>query len=73
MKELPLRPHDATCGQVFGEQTCVTVVRKLKGPARKTTDRKEQCGKDASYTLQIADGIGLAVCGTHHPERVGGR
>jgi hypothetical protein len=74
-RTLPTRPYDAQCGLVFGENTRddVTVVRQMKGPVRKTVNRREQCDKDAHYTIKLADGIGLAVCGTHHPEKVGGR
>jgi hypothetical protein len=72
MRDYPTRPHDATCGQVFGDGTSVEIVRKMKGTTRVTCDRKSTCGRDAKHTLKITDDIGLAVCSTHHPEKVGG-
>lgn len=69
--DFPTRPHDAECGLVFGENVDARIVRKMKGSVRKTVAREEVCDSSAHYTLKIADGIGLGVCATHHPEKVG--
>jgi len=71
-RTLPTRPYDAQCGLVFGENTRddVTVVRQMKGPVRKTVNRREQCDKDAHYTIKLAESALPCVART---AKVGGR
>jgi hypothetical protein len=72
-KSKPMRPHDAQCGQVIRDgDDAPEVVRKMKGSTRKTVAREEQCECDAHHTLRIADDLGVAVCSTHHPDKVSG-